>query len=215
MDQNQEHLEAIQDIRKMMKNSTRFLSLSGLSGVFSGIYAIGGAVTAYYYLQVKLNLAYMEMARTQRYTYSSVQNELYTFFFIDAFIVLSASLITGFYFSLRKAKKTGQKLIDNTTWRFLSNLLIPLTAGGIFCIILLLRGDIGLIAPAMLMFYGMSLLNASKYTLDEIRYLGIFEIILGLVNSWFMGYGLLCWTIGFGLLHIAYGLVMWYKYERE
>lgn len=215
MDQNQQHLEAIQDIRKMMKNSTRFLSLSGLSGVFAGIYAIAGAVAAYYYIQLKLNMLYIEMARSGEHFRNDLQTELYTFFFTDAFLVLSASLITGFYFSYRKAKKNGQKLIDNTTWRFLSNLVVPLLAGGIFCIILLVHGDIYLIAPAMLMFYGMSLLNASKYTLDEIRYLGIFEIILGLFNAWFIGYGLLCWTIGFGFLHIVYGLVMWYKYERS
>ena len=56
--------------------------------------------------------------------------------------------------------------------------------------------------------------NASKYTLNDIRYLGLTEIFLGLVALVFLEYSLLFWAIGFGLVHIIYGIVMYYKYER-
>jgi len=71
-----------------------------------------------------------------------------------------------------------------------------------------------LIAPVMLVFYGLALINASKYTLNDIRYLGYAETVIGLIACFFVDYGLLAWTIGFGALHIIYGLMMFYKYEK-
>ena len=67
---------------------------------------------------------------------------------------------------------------------------------------------------AMLIFYGVTLFNASKWTLDEVHYLGLSEIVLGLISAFYIGYGLLFWAIGFGVLHIAYGALMWWRHDR-
>lgn len=207
--ENLEHLEAIQDIRQMMKKSTRFLSLSGLSGVFAGIFALGGATVGYLYLNsiyenwVKGNLEVLN------------RNEIYLNFILIAAVVLVLSISTAYFFSNRKAKKAGQNLFDHTAIRVLINLAIPLVAGGIFCIALLYHGAIAYIAPAMLLFYGLGLINASKYTYDDIRYFGLCEVVLGLINAFNLGNGLLYWAFGFGILHIVYGATMWYKYERK
>ena len=96
----------------------------------------------------------------------------------------------------------------------LVNLAIPLLTGGIFCIALIWHGKIGLIAPAMLIFYGLSLINASKYTIGDTRYLGYMEVVLGLISCFFIGYGLLFWAVGFGFFNIAYGLFMYYTLEK-
>ena len=66
----------------------------------------------------------------------------------------------------------------------------------------------------MLLFFGLALLNASKYTFGEIKILGISEIILGLVSMYWTSLGLLFWAIGFGLFNIIYGVYMYVKYER-
>jgi hypothetical protein len=79
--------------------------------------------------------------------------------------------------------------------------------------ILLLKGYIGIVAPLTLIFYGLALVNASKYTLSEVRWLGLTQILLGLAAAHFIGYGLVFWALGFGLVHILYGLVMHYKYK--
>jgi len=92
--------------------------------------------------------------------------------------------------------------------------LIPLVAGGLFVGGLLYHNEWRLVAPACLVFYGLALVNASKYTLTDIRYLGLLEIVLGLVNLYYADYGLYYWAIGFGLLHIIYGLIMWWKYDK-
>ena len=207
--ENSQHLEAIQDIRNMMKKSTRFLSLSGLSGVFAGIFALAGAYVAHLYLVSIYNSCTRgDMGALDR-------DEIYLNFILIAAVVLTLSISTAYFFSNRKAKREGNKLFDHTAIRVLINLCIPLVAGGLFCLALLYHGAIVFIAPCMLLFYGMALINASKYTYDDIRYFGICEIILGLINAFNLGNGLLYWSLGFGVLHIVYGAVMWVKYEKK
>lgn len=205
---NEQHLEAIQDIRNMMKKSTRFLSLSGLSGVFAGIYALAGAFAAHRYICYLADRWVMDQWAGMDFT-------PYLNFILIAASVLLLSIVTAYFFSNRKARRMGQSLFDHTAIRVLINLCIPLAAGGVFCAGLLYHNTIVYIAPAMLLFYGLALINASKYTYDDIRYLGFCEIVLGLLNTFMLGYGLLFWSLGFGVLHIVYGLVMWMKYERK
>jgi len=205
----QEHLEALSEIRTMMERSSRFISLSGLSGVFAGVFALAGAAIAYFKI--------MELQNSDSYPgrgLFEVDLKFYLFFFADALCVLAASLLTGALLTMRKARKKGQPVWDNTARRLLINLFIPLAAGGIFCLVLMYHRLFGLLAPATLLFYGLALLNASKYTLHDIRALGICQIVLGLLASVFLPYGLFFWALGFGILHIVYGTVMYYKYER-
>lgn len=211
MENQQQHLEALKDIRQMMKQSNRFLSLSGLSGIFAGVYALIGA-----YFGHKIIHDYIRSFWVESSDNSSFTMIIFKCIVICA-VVLTASLITAFILTARRAKKSGQKLFDHTALQLLINLFIPLAAGGLFCIAMLYHGRdyIILVGPAMLIFYGLALINASKYTLHDIRYLGCFEVLLGIVSCFYLGYSLLFWAIGFGVLHIIYGTIMWFKYERK
>lgn len=208
MEDKNQHLDTLSEIRSMMEKSTKFISLSGLSGIFAGIFALIGSVVAYYYLISISENHYFSLLGGDVYI------EFYLFFFLNASFVLLSSIAFGSYFTIRKAKKNNQKIWDATSKRLLINLMLPLGTGGIFCLIMFYHGVIGLIAPATLIFYGLALINASKYTLNDIRYLGICEIVLGLLASIFIGYGLIFWALGFGVLHIVYGFVMYFKYEK-
>lgn len=212
MDKQNEHLETLSEIRSLMERSSRFISLSGLSGVFAGVFALLGALAAYFHFNMELTSSGYYMYAEN--SYGETNMDFYTFFFIDAGCVLFASLAAGSILTIRKAKQKNQSIWDSTSKRLLINLLIPLITGGLFCIALLYHGLIALVAPAMLLFYGLALVNASKYTLNDIRYLGICEIVLGLIAAIFIGYGLIFWAIGFGILHIVYGIVMYNKYEK-
>lgn len=209
----QHHLETLSEIRSLMERSSRFISLSGLSGVAAGLFALLGAAMLYIYLdaipfdQKRIYYLAAESANKWGLDYR-------TFFAIDAGIVLIGALASGIFFTTRKAKRKGQKIWDALTQRLLISLMIPLFTGGLFCLALLYHGLAGLVAPATLVFYGLALVNASKYTLHDIRYLGISEIILGLISLYLLGYGLEFWAIGFGILHIVYGISMYIKYER-
>lgn len=209
---NNEHLESLQQIRSMMERSSRFISLSGLSGVAAGIVALFGAAAAHLYLETKpFSGPYLYLAEPG---YEKWGLNFYEFFALDAGIVLILALAAGIFFTTRKAVKKGQKVWDKLTWRLLINLLIPLATGAVFCLALLKYEMFGLIAPTTLIFYGLSLINGSKYTLNDIRYLGVTEIILGMIGLFNIGYGLEIWAIGFGLMHIVYGTFMWVKYEK-
>jgi hypothetical protein len=211
---NQEHLDTLQEIRSMMERSSRFISLSGLSGIVAGLSALAGAALVYLYLDTVpfkrlpgyyiINSAYTNWGIGYR-----------TFFVLVASMVLLLALAAGIYFTTRAARNRQQKIWDALTKRLLINLMIPLAAGGIFCLGLLYHNLAGLVAPATLLFYGLALINASKYTLNDIRYLGISQIVLGLFGVFFVGYGLDLWAIGFGVLHIIYGTSMYYKYESN
>lgn len=210
--QPNEHLETLDHIRTLMERSGRFISLSGLSGVGAGIVALLGAAMVYVYLGIlpfeNKWEAYQEASFAPKWGLDYL-----TFFLLDAGIVFLLALAIAYFFTHRKAKQAGMKTWDAVARRMVVNLAIPLVAGGIFCIALYLRGMYGLIGPSTLVFYGLALVNGGKYTLDDIRYLGITEILLGLFGLFVPGFGLEIWALGFGVLHIFYGILMYRKYE--
>lgn len=211
--EQEKHLQDLNEIRSMMERSSRFISLSGLSGVFVGTFALIGAAAVYFYAGPR-NAYIPRYYDFERDALGITHLSQHYFYLLVALLVLAASLITASWLTMRKARKHGQKIWDKSARRLFANMMIPLAAGGIFALILLSHGYVGMVAPVTLLFYGMALVNASKYTLDDIRYLGICEIALGLIASYYVGYGLLFWAIGFGVLHIVYGIVMYRKYER-
>lgn len=204
--EKEKYIQDLKDIKDMMSKSSRFISLSGLSGILAGTYALIGA----FLVQNIIN------TRTAADTFArvSLNFETKTTLAIIAFGVLLLSVSTGIFLTTRKARKAGLKVWDDQSKRLLINLLIPLVTGGLLCVILISKGFATIVAPLTLIFYGLALVNASKYTLNDVRSLGIAEVILGLVDIYFDGNGLLIWSIGFGVLHIIYGIIMYMKYDR-
>ncbi len=203
-------LDDIKDIRRIMERSSRFISLSGLSGISAGVCALIGACLGYKELDSYYG-GYNSQGFFSGDDFSHLKIKM-TGLGAGTFIV---AFISSFYLTWRKAKKQGLPVWDHTSKRLAWNMLVPLGAGGAF-ILGMLRYDAWIfVAPACLLFYGLALVNASKYTLTDIRYLGYCEIILGLTNMLYPGYGLWFWAVGFGVLHIIYGVIMWVKYEKH
>ena len=193
-----------------MEESSRFLSLSGLSGVFAGVTAIAGALVAYFFILENGSIHYDEYFRSLPGKETlSLRWQLLA----DAAVVLVLSFLFSIYFSTKKAKRDGKNFWTPVSKRLLINLLIPLVTGAVFVIVLLYQNNIQLIVPCFLIFYGLALVNAGKFTISEVYYLGILEIVTGLVSAFVPGWGLIFWIFGFGLLHIIYGLAMYRKYE--
>jgi len=199
----EKYIEDIKDIKDMMNRSSRFISLSGMSGICAGVFSLIGAYLAY-------ETIYSGQEHLE-YRWTNLTTESLIILLIIALGVILLSVITGIYFTTRKAQKLNQKLWDQHTKKYLINLSIPLITGGILSLILLLEGYGGLIAPLTLIFYGLALVNGSHFTLKETRSLGIMEILLGLLATYFVGYGLIFWAIGFGVLHIIYGAFMYFN----
>ncbi len=202
---NEKYLRDLKEIREMMNRSSRFISLSGFSGISVGIIALAGTYLAY-------RLVYLQQEYLG-YHPVELSDRSFTLLLVIALSTILLSFLSGIFFTTRETRKKNLKVWDGQTRRLLINFLIPLIAGGIICLILLHQGFLGLAAPLTLVFYGLALLNASKYTLNEIRSLGLLEIVLGLLAMQFIQYGLLFWSLGFGLLHIIYGVLVYLKYR--
>ena len=205
MDSKNYH-EDLSHIRSMMERSSRFISLSGLSGVFAGLAALIGAGYVFFVLQ-REGIDYFEGER------NFFSPELVKELVITGFVILIVAVVSGSVFTANKSKKKGLKIWDATAKRLLVTFAVPLVAGGIFCLALIFHHLYVWIAPATLIFYGIALVSAERYTLTDIKYLGYFEIILGLFSLFFLGWGLVFWAFGFGVLHIVYGLIMHKKYK--
>ncbi len=206
--ENEKYLNDISEIKNMMNQSSRFISLSGLSGVLAGIYSLIGAWLAY-------KTIYFDTTSMGNYRNLIISQDSINKLFIIASTVLILSIITGIALSVRKAKKTEDKIWNVSSKRLVINFAIPLATGGFFILFLIEKEMLSLVAPLTLLFYGLACVNASKYTLGDVRYLGITMIILGLLSTWFLGYGLLFWALGFGVCHIIYGSMMYFKYDRN
>lgn len=208
MESNSKPLEDIDAIKTIMEKSTRFLSLSGLSGIIAGLIAIAGSIIAIILiLHGNTDGTFPDLA-------SADSEGLALLLFTDALIILTLAVVSALLLSYRKALRQGLKIWTPVSKRLLLNFSIPLITGGLFIIILYNRELYGLIIPSMLIFYGLGLVNAGKFTFDEILYLGILEIVTGLTACIFPEYGIFLWIFGFGLLHIIYGLLMYRKYDR-
>jgi hypothetical protein len=210
MEERNQPLEEIKAIKKIMEQSTRFLSLSGLSGISAGIIAIAGAVAARIIIQGPVINAW---GYSNSIIGAGDSRRILLLLLLNAAVVLVLALSSVLFFSIRKAKRSGDKIWTPVSKRLLLNLAIPLLAGGLFILLTLGKLHGSIIAATTLVFYGLALVNAAKFTLGEIFWLGVMEIITGLLCLAIPGYAFIFWVFGFGLLHIGYGLFMYLKYK--
>lgn len=208
MSEERDYSRDLAEIRSMMERSSKFMSLSGLAGVMAGIYALAGAYVAYSYFGFTPDKIMYTPAAPG--TLSSSLPQVTGL----ALLVLILAIGTAIYLSSRKASRRGEIAWNATSRRLMANMAVPLIAGGILILIFLSKGLIGLIAPSTLLFYGLALYNASKFTFDDLKFLGLIQMALGLASFYFISYGLLLWAIGFGVVHIFYGIYMHFRYER-
>jgi len=208
--------DELASIRSLMERSSKFISLSGLSGILAGVYALIGAAVAYKYIYTKVSEipADINHIPTKAFFYDSDINTAILFLSVVALIVLIASIGTGIFLTMRKAKQKAQPILSSTSRTLLFHMAIPLITGGIFILIFINNGYFGIVAPTSLIFYGLALVGASSFTFSTVKYLGLCEIALGLIAACLPIDGLLFWAIGFGVLHIIYGSLMYFKYDR-
>ena len=215
MDSSQQDQAAqLQHIRQMMEQSSRFISLSGLSGTAAGTCALIGA---YFAGGIINKSGRNELKNLDTHIYNgslNLRDYMGNRLFLVALFTFVGALVFAFLFTWLRSKKTATPIWGSASKRLMINVAIPMMAGGIYILKLIEQGSFGLIAPGCLIFYGLALVNASKYTLGEIRFLGYCQLLLGIINLWYMGNGLYFWATGFGVLHIVYGAIMWSKYER-
>jgi hypothetical protein len=208
--QQNESLQELKDIKKMMERSSRFISLSGFIGISAGLCALLGAWKAKEYVD-----GYFGGYNSNGFFSGDDFSKLKLKLLVLGVIVFTVAFLSSFFFTWQKAKKQNIPLWNMTSRKLCWSMIIPLATGACFIIAMLRYDDWAYIAPACLIFYGLALVNASKYTFTDVQFLGYGQIILGLINMLYIGKGIYFWAVGFGVLHIIYGVVMWWKYERK
>lgn len=201
--ESKDYLQDLSDIRDMMRRSTQFMSLSGLSGVLAGCYALAGAYAAHEAIQ-RMGDGYTEPLGSLTFVLAGI-----------AAVVALASLVTAVTLSYRRAARKGETIWSPVSRRLIVNFMIPLATGGAFLVQLVLNGDFALVAPSVMIFYGLSCVNASKYTLRDVRWLGVTIVAIGLLSVSFPTRAIPFLAVGLGVTHILYGLLMYLRYERR
>ena len=208
MKKDTDYLQDIEEIRSLMEKSSKFISLSGWAGIFAGVFALMGSYIAFTYLDFNPQSLSVDTENNpfqQKQVFSVVQLALLVFLLAISF---------AFFFTHRRAKRKDELLWTPTAKRLVMNMAVPLFTGGILILLFISKGFIGFIAPFSLLFYGLALFTISKFTFDEVKILGLIEILLGLISVYKVSLGLLFWAIGFGVVHIVYGIYVYFKYER-
>jgi len=194
----------LSSIRDLMERSSKFISLSGLSGILAGVYALLGSFFAFRIID---SVTYTGDRHVE---HPGILLPLV----ILGLIVMILAMVTSYWLSRRKAKSRNESVWNTVSRRLLAASGIPFFTGGIVVAIFILKGEYQYIAPTCLIFYGLALVAGSQYTFNEIKWLGICEILLGLLALFFTPYGIFLWALGFGIMHIIYGAIMHFKYER-
>lgn len=199
----EDYMQDLREIRSIMERSTKFLSLSGVSGVLAGVYALAGVYSVHGIFDQQESLIY-----------KTASNEQVLSLLLTGTLVLLLAITTAVFFSVSKGRERGERVWNAAAKSMLKSMAVPLVTGGLIALILLAKGLLAFLAPVTLIFYGLALYNAGNYTFNDVKYFGIAQLILGLLAIYFTQYGLMFWAFGFGVLHIIYGIYVNYKYER-
>jgi hypothetical protein len=204
-------LQDVQDIKRMMQRSSRFTSLSAWSFVGAGAVALISAAIGRYIFFVPYYRSYNTRGTFIASDFAELKTQLIGLAFATLLVAGGvAALFTWF-----KARRQGQSLWEYSSRQAAWQFAVPMVAGAVFLLGMLQYDEWRFVAPGCLLFYGLSMVAASRFTLGAVRWLGFGMILLGLINLFYIGYGMYFWTIGFGALHIVFGLLVWLRYERK
>ncbi|ALU27069.1 hypothetical protein HX045_13050 [Myroides odoratimimus] len=202
-------IEDLNQIKSIMERSTKFLSLSGWSGIWVGLCGLIAASVLYYW-QTSSTYSYENLTLEDPYQ-TAYTAEMLLVLAIATFVI---AVVGGFFFTIRKTRKQGKSFLNQVTKRLLVRFSIPLIIAGILCLILHKYHLLQFALPTTLLFYGLALFSVQEDTVKEVKAIAALEIVLGLLAFYFLDYTLLLWAIGFGLVHLLYGIILWNKYDK-
>lgn len=198
--EHENHLQNLNELKRILAKNTRFLSFSGLSGIIAGALALIG-------LWLFVELAYSDIKLSHE-----------NYFLLGLSIGLSIIILAigcGIVLTRRRIKKEGTKVNQAVVKNTLIHILLPIVAGGITCLILAYQGQYTYVPALMLLFYGIGLFNGSQFSFDDLKYMGLRFISLGILTLLMPQWSMWTWGVGFGLFHILYGLRIYFKHERK
>lgn len=197
-------LEDLKEIRQMMERSSRFLSLSGSSGIGIGFLAS---------LFVAWQVSKGNMSLTEQRNFDLLA-PAWEEFIIGTFGLFVICVLLSMGLTLRRTLKKGLTIWTSSTKNILGAIGLPMMVGAMLLLQNFNSLSTDAFFPATLLCYGLGLFFASRYTYDELRIMGLAMLVLGTLSILYPPYSLLFWVLGFGALHMIYGAIMYFRYER-
>jgi len=204
--------QTLNDIREMMSKSSRFQAVSGWSIIIVGLYAAVASAMAATVIGVGDWLPCFENLHRYANLNTPLRSRIAALIAIG---LLMLSLLTVYVGAIIKSKRNNLRFVfDKRMMQMLLDFFIPLAAGGLLSMALVMQGHYGLTSSIMLLFYGLAQLNCSHYTYPALRLLGYAELLLGIIDCFTMSHALLFWFLGFSVMHIVFGIAYVLIFER-
>jgi hypothetical protein len=181
-------LDNLRFIRETMERSASFTAIPGYGGILMGVTAIGAAIIAHYQ--------------------PSLRGWLVTWL-VEAFLAFGIGILAMW----QKAKNSGDSLNSAPARKFAFGFAPPLIAGIILTGLLYFKGLFTYLPAVWLTLYGTAVVTGGAYSVRIVPIVGWIFMSLGLVSVFLpTGYGNLLMGLGFGLLHLVFGLIVARRY---
>ena len=180
-----------------MEQGKSYFSLKSLSGILIGIYGL-----ATVYLIDKLTSGEgsgIEMVSQLPILFLQIGITAI------AVVFIIISLFTLWIRAKRRAKSEGKKLWNTSNKKIRLQTLITLLVLIVVIIVIANQGYYSLVTPISLFFYGLFLLNLSRFSSKGLVFLSIGEVLLGVAAYMIYDKEIFFLALGFGLLPIIYG----------
>ena len=181
-------MDNLRYIRETMERSQSFTAVSGKGGILMGVVALLAAVVAG---RVSTAEAWVSV------------------WMGAAAISLTVALIA----ITRKGGTAGEGLLAGAGRKFTWNLTPPLLVGALLTVALTQVGAVALLPGVWLLLYGTGVVTGGAFSVRVVPLMGLIFMLFGAVALFLPpGWENLIMAVGFGGLHIVFGIVIWRKH---
>jgi hypothetical protein len=171
-------------IRATMENATAFTGISGKGYALAGLTAIAAAWIA---AQQTLPLLWLAV------------------WLLEATLACSVTLLL----SADKARRQGKSLWSGSGRKLLFAFLPTMAVGAVVTLAFYLQGNTVLLPGLWLILYGAGVMTAGAHSIRPVPLMGFLFIMLGSAQLLVPATTNLTLALGFGGLHLAFGILIW------
>ena len=176
-------MDNLRFIRETMERSASFTAVSGWAGVAMGVVALGAAA----------------VARLQEAPWAWLAVWL-------AAASLSAAVAVGGM--AMKSRSVGTPLFSGPGRKFASSFAPPIAVGGALTLALFGAGQTALLPGTWLLLYGAAVVTGGAHSVRIVPLMGVMFMATGAVALALPGWGDVFMAVGFGLLHLVFGVII-------
>ena len=181
-------MDNLRFIRETMERSKVFTSVPGYGGALMGATAIGAAIVAHH-------------------------QPLIGNWLIVWLVEAALAFAVGLFALWQKSKNSGESLVSVPARKFASAFAPPIIAGVVLTALFYYRGFFEFLPCAWLTLYGTAVVTGGAYSVRIVPVVGWIFVALGAVAAFApASWGNVLMALGFGVLHIVFGLIVARRY---